>query len=225
MKRLLFLLVFAVTISGVAVAQDFPRVEIYGGYSAQRLGISDETLDGITSGMQDDLGDICSGCESSISSNRFLKKGFEGAFAVNVNRYFGFVVDVRYGFDDIVTGRVTNNDDIDVNATIKYTDLSVMGGPRIAFRSESVTPFVHALFGMDRGKVSYELTGTTAESGEIGDSNGVGIAVGGGFDVNLGDSVALRLGQVDYYLTRHNEEFLKNVSFSGGIVFRFGWVY
>ena len=34
MKRLLFLLVFAVTISGVAVAQDFPRVEIYGGYSA-----------------------------------------------------------------------------------------------------------------------------------------------------------------------------------------------
>jgi opacity protein-like surface antigen len=225
MKRFLFALVLAVFISGVAVAQDFPRIEIYGGYSAQRLGIADDELDSITSTMQGAFGDICSGCESSVSSNRFLKKGFEGAFAVNVNSIFGIVVDVRYGFDDIVTGSVTNNDDIDVNAAIKYKDLSVMGGPRFAFRSEKVTPFVHALFGMDRGKVSYELTGTTAESGDIGDSNGIGIAVGGGFDVNLGDTVAVRLGQVDYYLTRHNEEFLKNVTFSGGIVFRFGWVY
>ena len=224
MKRFLFALVLAVFISGIAVAQDFPRVEIYGGYSAQRLGITDDELDSITSGMQDAFGDICSGCESSISSNRFLKKGFEGAFAVNVNSIFGIVVDVRYGFDDIVTGSVTNNDDIDVNAAIKYTDLSVMGGPRFAFRTRSVTPFVHALFGMDQGKVSYELTGTTTGSDDETDS-GIGVAVGGGFDVNLGDTVALRLGQVDYYLTRHNEEFLKNVTFSGGIVFRFGWVY
>jgi opacity protein-like surface antigen len=224
MKRFLFALILAFMISGVAVAQDFPRVEIYGGYSAQRLGITDEDLNSITSGIEEDLDLICPGCDSSVTSDRFLKKGFEGAFAVNVNSYFGFVVDVRYGFDDIVTGNVSNGDDIDVGATIKYTDLAVMGGPRFAFRSRSVTPFVHALFGMDRGKVSYALTGTSAESGEEEDT-GFGLAVGGGFDVNLGDTVALRLGQVDYYLTRHNEEYLKNIAFSAGIVFRFGWVY
>ncbi|MBN2317859.1 MAG: outer membrane beta-barrel protein [Acidobacteria bacterium] len=224
MKRFLIALVLAASISGIAVARDFPRVEIYGGYSAQRLGITDENLDSITSGMEEDFELICPGCESSVSSSRFLKKGFEGAFAVNVTSYFGLVFDVRYGFDDIVTGSVTNNDDTDVNATIKYTDLSVMGGPRFAIRTGSVTPFVHALVGMDRGKVSYELTGTSTESGEE-ENDGIGVAVGGGFDVNLGDTVALRLGQVDYYLTRHNEEFLKNIAFSGGIVFRFGWVY
>lgn len=219
MKRCFLALILTVFISGIAVAQDFPRVEIYGGYSAQRLGITD---DEITSIMEEEIG--CLSCDSFLSSSRFLKKGFEGALTVNVNSYFGFVADIRYGFDDILTGNVTNNDDVDVNATIKYTDLSVMGGPRFAFRSDRVTPFVHALFGMDRGKISYETTGTSTDSGEI-ESTGIGIAVGGGFDVNLGDTVALRLGQVDYYLTRHNEEFLKNVAFSGGIVFRFGWTY
>ena len=224
MKRLLLAWIVVIAVSGIAVAQDFPRVEVYGGYSAQRLGISDEDLDLITSIMEGSFEEICPGCDSSVSSSRFLKKGFEGAFAVNINSYFGIVADVRYGFDDIITGRVSNNDDIDVNATIEYKDLAVLGGPRFAFRTERVTPFVHALFGMDRGKVNSVLAGTETDSSEEEDT-GLGIVVGGGFDLNLGDTVAIRLGQVDYYLTRHDEDFLNNISFSGGIVFRFGWTY
>lgn len=224
MKRLLSALIAVIAVSGIAVAQDFPRVEIYGGYSAQRLGIADEDLDSITSIIEGGFEEICPGCDSSVSSSRFLKKGFEGAFTVNVNSYFGIVADVRYGFDDIITGRVSNNSDIDVNAAIEYKDLAVLGGPRFAFRTERVTPFVQALFGMDRGIVHSALTGTQTDSSEDEDT-GLGIVVGGGFDLNLGDTVALRLGQVDYYLTRHNEESLNNISFSGGVVFRFGWTY
>jgi opacity protein-like surface antigen len=221
MKRFLFASILIMFVSGMAAAQDFPRFEIFGGYSAQRLGT--EYLDGIISGMEDDFAFICEGCDSSIASSRFLKMGFEGAFAVNVNSVFGIVVDVRYNRDDIVTGAVTNNDDIDISANYKYTDLAVLAGPRFAFRnSEKVTPFVHALFGLDHGKLAYDWTGTNPGSGEF-KSNGIGIAVGGGFDVNFGDTIALRLAQVDYYLTRHNEDFLKNIAFSGGIVFRFGW--
>jgi len=223
MKRLLLAWIVVLALSGVAVAQDFPRFEIYGGYSAQRLGISDDDLNSITSIMEEEFELICPGCDSSVTSSKFLKKGFEGAFTVNVNSYFGIAVDVRYGFDDLITGRVSDNSEIDVNGTIEYKNLAILAGPRLAFRSERVTPFVHALFGMDRGKVNYTLTGTQTDSGEMEDT-GLGIALGGGFDVNLGDTVALRLAQVDYYLTRYNEEFRNNISFSGGIVFRFGWV-
>jgi len=223
MKRILLALIAVIAVSGMAIAQDFPRFEVYGGYSAQRLGISDEDLDFITSLIEGGFDDICPACDSSVTSSRFLKKGFEGAFAVNVNSVFGIVVDVRYGFDDIVTGSISNGDDIDVNAKIKYTDMAVLGGPRFAFRSRRVTPFAHALFGMDRGKLRVELSGTETGSEEEEDT-GLGMALGGGIDLNLGDTVALRLGQVEYYLTRYNEEYLGNISFSGGIVFRFDWV-
>jgi opacity protein-like surface antigen len=225
MRRLFFALVATVFVSGMAAAQDFPRLEIFGGYSAQRLGITDQDLDSITSGMEEDFAYICDGCDSSISSSRYLKMGFEGAVTVNVNSVFGLVFDVRYNRDNIVTGDVTNGDDIDLSVKYKYEDLAVMGGPKFAMRSsERVTPFVHALFGLDHGKLAYDVSGTETYSNDE-KSDGIGIAVGGGFDVNLGDTVALRLGQVDYYLTRHNEEFLKNVDFSAGIVFRFGWDY
>ncbi len=223
MKRLLLAWIVVVAVSGMAVAQDFPRFEIYGGYSAQRLGISDDDLDSITSIMEEEFELICPGCDSSVTSSKFLKKGFEGAFTVNVNSYFGIAVDVRYGFDDIITGRVSNGSDLDINANIEYKDLAILAGPRFAFRTERVTPFVHALFGMDRGKVKSVLAGTETDSWE-NEETGLGIAVGGGFDVNLGNTVALRLAQVDYYLTRYNEEIMNNISFSGGIVFRFGWV-
>ena len=151
--------------------------------------------------------------------------GFNGSLAINISSVFGIVVDVRYNTDDIVTGTVTNNDDIDIHVNYKYTDFAVLAGPRLAFRnSEKVTPFVHALIGLDRGKFSYDLTGTVTDSSEEV-SNGLGVAVGGGFDANLGDNVALRLAQVDYYLMTHYEELIKNIAFSGGIVFRFGWTY
>ena len=225
MRRLLFAAVLIVSLSGLAVAQDFPRFEIFGGYSAQRLGISDEDFGVITSGMEEDFALICNGCDSSISSSRFLKMGFEGAFAVNINSVFGIVFDVRYNSDDIVTGDVTDNQDVNVSTKYKYEDLAVLAGPRFAFRNnERVTPFVHALFGLDRGKLSYNVTGVDMDPWEMDDS-GLGISVGGGLDVNLGDTVAIRLAQVDYYLTRHNEEFRNNIDFSGGIVFRFGWDY
>lgn len=225
MKRVLCATVLLLMIPVMSLAQDFPRYEIYGGYSAQRLGIADEDLDEIVAIIREGFSEIGSGYDSYVSSSRFLKKGFEGAMTVNVNRILGITVDARYNKDSIIKGEIP---DLDTSAIIEYKDFSVLAGPRFALRnSERVTPFAHALFGLDRGTISGGVTFAGEGAGTLSEekSSGIGIAIGGGLDVNLGDHVALRLAQVDYYLTRHYEEFLKNVAFSGGIVFRFGWDY
>ena len=223
MKRLLFASFLIILFSGMAVAQDFPRVELYGGYSAQRMGISDYTFDAISSDLEGLLTDA--GYTVTVTNSRFLKKGFEGAATFNLNSVFGFVADFRYVYDDVIQIDIQ---DQDISANIKFTNLAVLGGPRFAFRSnEKVTPFAHVLVGLDRWKVSGEgyVEGQSFSASESIFDNGLGVACGGGFDVNLGDTVAIRLIQADYYLTRHQEERLDNLELSAGIVFRFGWGY
>jgi opacity protein-like surface antigen len=223
MKRLLFASFLIILFSSIAVAQDFPKVELYGGYSVQRMGISDDAFDAISSDLEGLLTDA--GYTVTVTNSRFLKKGLEGAVTFNINSVFGFVADFRYVYDDVIQIDIQ---DQDISANIKFTNLAVLGGPRFAFRSnEKVTPFAHVLVGLDRWKVSGEgyVEGQSFSASESIFDNGLGVAFGGGFDVNLGDTVAIRLIQADYYLTRHQEERLDNLELSAGIVFRFGWGY
>jgi hypothetical protein len=51
--------------------------------------------------------------------------------------------------------------------------------------------------------------------------------VGGGLDLNLNKTIALRLGEVDYMLTRYTNPIIStnnqnNFRYLGGIVFKFG---
>ena len=84
MKRFLFASLLIVLFSSMAFAQDFPRVELFGGYSVQRLGISDSTLDEISSDLEEML--VNAGYTVNVTNSRFLKKGFDGAF-VTVHQY------------------------------------------------------------------------------------------------------------------------------------------
>jgi opacity protein-like surface antigen len=96
-----------------------------------------------------------------------------------------------------------------------------MAGPRFSYRgNERVTPFAHALIGLDHIRLSGEAEG----EGELmrNTNNGLGFALGGGLDVNLSESVAIRLIQADYYLTRHEGDSMNNMNLAFGVVFRIG---
>lgn len=92
-------------------------------------------------------------------------------------------------------------------------------GPRYSFRhNEHFTPFVQALFG------GAHVASASAFGGVS--NNAFAMAIGGGLDVNATRHFALRLGQVDYLLTRFEESpgnrmTQNNVRVSAGIVFRF----
>ncbi|NLT31873.1 MAG: outer membrane beta-barrel protein [Acidobacteria bacterium] len=148
------------------------------------------------------------------------EKGVTGSVAFNVNPVFGVVADFRYNQNNIVDFTVSDGLD-SVNGNVKVRNLSLMAGPRFSYRgNERVTPFAHALIGLDHIRLSGEAEG----EGELmrNTNNGLGFALGGGLDVNLSESVAIRLIQADYYLTRHEGDSMNNMNLAFGVVFRIG---
>jgi hypothetical protein len=100
-----------------------------------------------------------------------------------------------------------------------------MGGPRFSIRrSQRITPFVHALFGVDDMKVSGsgEANGTDISVSAGTSGTGLAMALGGGLDVKVNRVLAIRLGQVDYLMTHTFGESLNNLAFTFGANLRFG---
>lgn len=85
-------------------------------------------------------------------------------------------------------------------------------GPTVAVRSQKLTGFAHALFG-----VSHLHFGSGVDYSD----NAFGMALGGGVDANLSRHVAVRVAQVDYLYTNFNSANQNNFRYSGGLVVRF----
>ncbi len=72
-------------------------------------------------------------------------------------------------------------------------------GPQFNFRAtERLNPFVHALFGAAHERTTARLGTSRA----VVSDTGFAMAVGGGVDVKLNDTVSIRIFQADYLLTR-----------------------
>lgn len=145
--------------------------------------------------------------QSSGNSN-FNINGGTGSIAWNLNDTFGIVAD----FAGYRVGKINGSDP-------DSTAFTYLFGPRFSYRrSKKVTPFAQALVGGAR--VSQNLVPLSASQ------NAFAMTVGGGVDANLSRHLALRLGQVEYFLTRFQEigntrQTQNNLRFSTGIVFRF----
>src|SRR5437879_7214461 len=69
-------------------------------------------------------------------------------------------------------------------------------GPRVMWRRNRVTPFVHAMFGGIRDGVgSTTILGVTTPAVA---STGLGMGIGGGFNINVSERLALRVPQFDW---------------------------
>jgi opacity protein-like surface antigen len=100
--------------------------------------------------------------------------------------------------------------------------LSYMFGPRIAFRHGRLQPYVQGLFG------GYHTSQSLAQVQGAANQNSFAMAIGGGVDLKISHHFAIRLAQVDYFMTRLNNSALStssitqnNFRYSGGIIFRF----
>ncbi len=82
-----------------------------------------------------------------------------------------------------------------------------MAGPVLTYRNKSrLTPFLHALFGVDRYTLDAStISGlATPASSTATTYTDFAAALGGGLDLRIIHHVALRLVQVDDYETTHN---------------------
>lgn len=95
---------------------------------------------------------------------------------------------------------------------------SYLFGPRINFRRKRQTamPFVHVLLG------GLNANGNV---GRVGSQTTFALTVGGGLDIKVSPSVAIRPVQAEYLMTRFPDGLSNrqdNFRFGAGVVFRFG---
>jgi len=181
-------------ISMASVAQDAPRVEVFGGYQFVRAN----------SGIQ--IGGLDS----------FALNGWDASLSGYFGSYLGFTADFAgtYGTPKVSIPQIGQ---IGVNTDL-YT---FMFGPVVRAANKSpFQPFAHALFGAAHVKGAVGVTGIGGLS--ISDSNtGFAWAAGGGLDVKLLPLIGVRLGQLDYVQTRIAGNSQNNFRYSAGIVLRF----
>ncbi|MGZ4816325.1 MAG: outer membrane beta-barrel protein [Terriglobales bacterium] len=137
-------------------------------------------------------------------------KGFGIAPTYNFNKNLGFTIDGagHFGSDGLGQNQVG----------------TIMIGPRFMWRQEHFNPFIHAMTGL------HMLTIDSAVPGSVYNDKGIGVKVGGGFDIPLVKRVSLRLFEADYLWAHHNfypKTPNRNNDTSGaelrsGLVFNFG---
>jgi hypothetical protein len=123
------------------------------------------------------------------------------------NMNLGLTVDI---------GRTTNSR---VDSTgIKYTRTSYMVGP--TYRIHKIgffTANVHALGGVDRDTFSVPEPGTTIYYKNTDAAAAAGVT----FDGNLSRHLGIRIAQIDYLYTHHNNANQGSFRYTGGVVARF----
>jgi len=207
--------------------EEIPEFEIFGGYSMLNLGASNEDIRAFQAGLY--TADVA---WNNKNTSFFLKRGAVGSVAFNLNEYFSVVTDARYNQGELINGSfeaelplIGTSVQIQAPFTIGVKNVSALVGPRFSYRSllnERATVFAHALAGLDywRLNIDYTLAGT--KWSDTANKFGPGIAIGGGFDVNVNEKIAVRVIQADYYMNRQMEQWMNNVNLSFGIVFRVG---
>jgi len=112
--------------------------------------------------------------------------GINVAGTYNFHKYLGIKGDFSWG-----TGSPA-----DVPSVESYSLTTYMGGIQIKDNSKDgsmVKPFAHVLLGIQREKISYNLTEVVYAS-----SSGFSMAIGGGIDIKVSDRVSIRAIQYDY---------------------------
>ena len=225
--------------------RNYPRMELFGGYSLQKTSgyPPDDSIDG--------MGENDVALDQLAAGSSFMKKGFSGSFTYNFTSLLGLEAAIRYHADN-TSGTFDTEPDgtFSFQYDFKREDTSFLVGPRFTFRNnDRLVPFAHALVGYSGNKFSLDGTldagGTfLSDRDEIVTSKGLGVAVGGGLDLAINDNWAIRLVQADYYMSSHDaptikrnfdpmqsagtlyipeeKQSFKNIALSFGVVFRFG---
>jgi hypothetical protein len=145
-----------------------------------------------------------------------------GSNIVNSTNLNGFALEASHYLKNINLGftfdigRTTNSR---VNSTgIKYTRTSYMAGP--TYRIHKIgffTANVHALAGVDRDNFHVPEPGTVI----IYQSTDAAAAAGVTLDGNLSRHLGIRVAQIDYLYTHHDNTSQGSFRYTGGVVVRF----
>ena len=208
-KTFSVLAAFGIIAAGVASAQDYPRVETFLGYTYTRAN-------------------------SASNVPAFSANGAGGQFAVNANKWLGFVADI---------GAVHNGNIGGFHLDSTFTNF--LFGPRVSLRYSRIRPYFNVLFGGVYAGTStslvgipvavpYDVPGLTPIPGQpvtlraSASQTAFAMATGGGLDIKITRHVSFRAIGLDYYMTRlqnlrsANDNNQHNIRVTTGFNFTFG---
>lgn len=195
-KFLWFVVSIMFMVVPAAAQDDYPKAELFGGYSYINL----------------DAGGF---------SDRGHAHGWGASLSGNFSKHIGVTADFAGQYRNLM---IPSFPPVFTGGSVNFSTYEFLFGPRVTARSERVTGFAHALFGAAHGRLS-GFSGLPAPVprglGRLSDTR-FAMGFGGGVDVNAGKSIALRVIQVDYLPVRVDSEWAHNVRIQAGIVFRFG---
>jgi len=200
MTRIFLLLLIALMCAPAAFSQhkDYSYYEFYVGYAYERANNNADTYD--KNGRA-----RINGATVDLVSEKQGYNGFQAEFNQNVTRHIGIVTSF--------SGTYKNNEAFVDRSGRTYTAnvqrYDLLAGPRYNWRTDSVTPFVHGLFGISHIRARFD--------DRTRNDTAFAMAFGGGLDVHAGDHVDVRVIQVDYLPTFFNGKRQDNVRASAGI--------
>ena len=193
-------------------SRDYPKFEIFAGYSA--LGDADAGL-------------ITFGPTASIGGDYTTPVGFEVSVIGNFSKYFGIKGDFSAHINnDSTRGAVTFCNPTCVTATqdfqLKTRVYNFLGGPEFKARNRTrFTPFAYALAGAAHTTAKFTSTSPTLNVFLKSSENGFTMALGGGLDIRATRRVSIR-SSMDYnpvWLSDGSGDRRDLVRFSLGVLF------
>jgi len=200
MQKFVVLVVFLGLLSIPLMAQDSPKVEVFGGWEYQHLG--------------GDLGPLS------------MPEGWNASGTFNLSKHFGVAADLGASYKT-VSGTFVTLGGAGGTGTSTLHVTTYTFGPVISMDSAAkINPFAHFLIGgahfSQTAKgcgVFYFESGCGSASASL---NGFSMMLGGGVDAKLNKSIAIRLAQFDWvYYHAEGQGEGKNVRLSSGVVIRF----
>jgi len=149
--------------------------------------------------------------------DEFNLHGWNASVTGNLTEWFGIEGDFsgHYGHPSDEFGSIPG---IDIDHH------TFMVGPKLSYRVGSIAPFGHFLIGAARASTRADFLGKTSDWA-------IATVVGAGLDINISPSIAVRVAQADWLMTRFEtdpdyydyydtRERQNNFRFSAGIVFK-----
>ncbi len=178
--------------TSTATASDMPRFNLFGGYSYLRSNTLPPEVVGDTN-----------------------NSGWTASFTANMNHWFGVIGSVAGQY-----GSPTLNNLVDpttqTTTTRPYT-YTFMAGPQVTVPTDSrVKPFADVLVGLAHQRAVSSADLVTPVTG-----NGMALSFGGGVDIAVHPSLAVRAAQLQYLQTRAFSQSQNTWTLSTGVVYRF----
>jgi hypothetical protein len=213
--------------SSFAAAQDYSKVDLFGGYSYLRLdtqGIDSSSLNAYCTAI------IGGSCPLTFHVHPGFN-GFEASGQFNFNRWLGLKGDFAGHYGNLFSAGITAVPPFP-RFNISTPDEHIYDyllGPVVTHRARRYSVFAHALFGGEHvGYGAFALPPVplpiTLPSGPQ-PSNWFAAVVGGGLDIPLTRHFSVRAAQFDYHFVNasaNGHGHRNDLRISTGIVFGFG---